>query len=144
MIMTTEQLKKVLERDDYKRVSDKISDAAEKLEGIIRAKMEALEETEISANGHIYIISKVRSNSGHSEECLARYKSRDEQCEWIGWRSQYFCGDFHCWIEGAKTRTEVEFVNDAKALLQALDKIETELAKEAEDALASVKDIVED
>lgn len=142
--MTTEQLTKVLERDDYKRVSEKISDAAEKLEGLIRAKMDTLEVSEISVNGHHYIVSKVRSNSGHSEECLARYKSCDEQCEWIGWRSQYFCGDFHCWIEGAKTRTEVEFVNDAKALLQALDEIETELTKDAEDALASVKDIVED
>lgn len=134
---------KVLERDDYKKVSNRISEAAERLEVLIRAKMEALEVTEISANRHIYIISKVRSSSGYSEECLARYKSSDEQCEWIGWKSQYFVGDFRCWIEGAKTRTEVEFVNDAKALLQELDEIETELTQKAEDALEAVKDIIE-
>ncbi|WP_373729974.1 MULTISPECIES: hypothetical protein [Bacteroidales] len=141
--MTTGQLLKVLEREDYKRVSNRVSDAAEKLEGIIRAKMNILEMSEIKVNGHNYIVSKVRSNSGYGEECLARYKSREEQCEWIGWQSHYFAGDFHCWIEGAKTRTEIEFVNDAKALLQELDKIETELTKKAEEALESVKDIIE-
>lgn len=133
-------LDEIISRDDYKRVNDALKNKVNELAKLVRKKMYQLDEEEIYLNGIELSICTERANSGFSTEYLAicegeSYNSLEHQF------GEYFAGDFCARIDPASSGAYLDFLNNARAIFNALDELETEKAEACQKALDEAKDL---
>lgn len=148
MLMTTD-LNKILARDDYKRMTEKLKPIAEEVAEKIRKKMDELDiaddddfdNGEIGVEGVIVKAMCVKSNSGLIHEFLAIKRAGEsyDECEWrslqdIG-NEYYFASDFHAVVNGASNREALAFLNVARKLIQGLGEIEQKKVEAIQNAI---------
>ena len=134
----TVDLNKILEREDYKRMTEKLKLIAEEVAEKIRKKMDELgiaddddfDNGEIGVEGVIVRAMCVKSNSGLVHEFLAikRVGESYDECEWRSLQDigdeYYFASDFHAVVNGASNKEALAFLNVARKLIQELGEIE--------------------
>lgn len=135
--MTTD-FNKILERDDYKRLTENLKSVTNEIAERIRKKMIQLEidddndfdNGEIGVEGVTVKAMSVKSNSGLIHEFLA-IKRIGDSCGEYDWRSlqdigdeYYFASDFNAVVNGASNKEALDFLNVAPKLIQGLGEIE--------------------
>lgn len=136
----------IISRTDYINLNSALKNRCIKIARIIRSKMEDLDIDEISVNGRKYNIVKRHTYSGFSTEylavhCYIDYEEWDLSLEQTSF--EYYTGDFHCAINPATSKLFLEFLNNAKAIFEQLDEIETSSVNAINEAMAATKDLVE-
>lgn len=116
----------ILNRSDYKRMSEQLESRCNEIAKKLRIKMYQLDLSEIGD----YEVRFFRNSNG-TYRFLAYEGSSLEDVN----NSYYYCGDFNCRVVGASHRVALRFLNNAKNLFEHLDKIEDEQTKEVSDAL---------
>lgn len=119
---------------------DALMNRVNELAELVRKKMNQLEEDKICLNSITLSVRTARANSGFSEEYLAiyedeSYNSLEHQFE------RYVAGDFTARIVPASSGAYLDFLNNARAILNALDELETEKAEAYQKALDEAKGI---
>lgn len=142
-------VKEILARDDYKRMTENLKSVTEEVAEGIRKEMDELDiinNTEFDNGeigfGNVVVRSdSVRSNSGFTREFLA-IKRVDEKDGFVTWRSledigdsYYFTGDFNAKIYGASNKEALAFLNVARQLIIGLGKVEQKQADEIQQAI---------
>lgn len=126
-------LEEIINRGDYKRMTERLQDATIELAEKIRWKME---ELDLESWGFLTVDS-VRSRSGSEERFLAYTDSRNSyNLETSRHGYYYYCNDFNCRVNCATNAQRLEFLNKAELILQELDEYETNKTAEIENALS--------
>lgn len=137
-------LEEIINNENYKKINTALIDRSIELVGKIREAMQSAEIEEIGD----YSIRKVSSNSGYSDTSL--YIEADVEHDWgceteyrclEYYKSRYFVGDFNCWIEVAKGKDRIKFLNDAKSILEEIDAIKQKRMKDIDNALKEVENL---
>ena len=131
-------LDEIISRNDYERVNSALKNRVNELAEMARRKMNQLGKEEIYMNSILLSVRTARANSGFSEEYLAiyedeSYNSLEHQFE------RYVAGDFTARIVPASSGAYLDFLNNARAILNALDELETEKAEACQKALDEAK-----
>lgn len=134
-------LDEIINNAEYERLNGALAERSYELAKKIRKAMCSAEVTEIGD----YSIRTVRSNSGYSDTSLyievssdydyPEYRSLEDE------GSYYYCNDFNCWIEAAKGRDRLKFLNDAKNILEEIESIKQKRMADVENALETVKNL---
>ena len=155
------KVEEILERNDYVRLSKNLVERVEKIAKIVRNKMYHLDIDRLTVNGVTVAITTYYNCNVGSTTFLAmptEYKNE--------WNSYYgspqineedelvytsleninedycVCGDYNCRLIGADCKQARLFLNNAKAILERLDEIETEQVDEVNKALKETEDII--
>lgn len=135
------ELLSVLERSDYKRLTETLAKKCEFFANLIIDKMLDLDLNELDD----LVLTKIKTYSGFSTITLSYNDSGDLSCckaySGGGKNGLYFAGDFNCWITYAKNNEALKFLNNLKHYLKLLDEIETKKCNEIEAALKEVEDL---
>lgn len=135
-------LDEIINNANYERLNGALVERSIELAEKIRKAMRSAEISEVGD----YSIRTVRSNSGFSDTAL--YISVEIDTDWgteTGYRSLedstsvYYCNDFNCWIEAAKGRDRLKFLNDAKSILEEIDAIKQNRIDDVKNALEAVE-----
>lgn len=142
LIMKT--LEEIINNENYTRLNGALIDRSIEIAEKIREAMRSAEITEIGD----YSIRTVRTRSGFSDTSL--YIEADVEHDW-GCETEYRClessenryfgGDFNCWIEVAKGKDRLKFLNDAKSILEKIESIKQERMTDVEHALKEVENL---
>lgn len=135
-------LEEIINNENYERLNGALVERSVELAEKIREAMRSAEITEIGD----YSIRTVRSGScGFSDTSL--YIEVEVESNWGGeteyrdlesTESRYFCNDFNCWIEAAKGKDRLKFLNDARYIIDEIESIKQKRMKEVENALNAV------
>lgn len=126
-------LDEILNRTDYLKLTGQLKTRVEELAVKLRNKMESLDLKEFGD----YHIRTVESRSGLSETYLAFFGGEYYyNLENIN-RSYYFNNDFNCYVRGATIKTALYFLNNFKGIINELDKYETSICSEIQEALSN-------
>lgn len=138
-------LDEIINNENYKKLNGALIDRSIELAEKIREAMRSAEITEIGD----YSIRTVRSGRcGYSDTSL--YIEAEVESNWgcepeyhnlEATESKYFCGDFDCWIDAAKGKDRLKFLNDAKSILEEIESIKQKRMEEVEKALKEVESI---
>lgn len=132
-------LDEIINNENYERLNGALVDRSIELAEKIRKAMLSAEMTEVGD----YSIHTVRSNSGFSNTSL--YIEVPSDYDYPEYRSlenstsTYYCNDFDCWIEAAKGKDRLKFLNDAKSILNEIDTIKQKRIANVEKALKEVE-----
>lgn len=137
-----EKLLKVLERNDYKRLTKELADYCETYASLIKEKMKELDLKELED----LVIVKVSANNFYTDYlAFGDYYSHggDLECCRAGRSSNgdYFAGNFNCWISYAKNNEALKFLNNLKHYLKLLDEIETKKSEKIKETLKEVENL---
>lgn len=136
-------LEEIINNENYKKINTALIDRSIELAGKIREAMQSAEIEEIGD----YSIRKVSSNSGFSDTslyiyCLGSYDDPEPEYRSLETsESRYYTGDFNCWIEAAKGKDRLKFINDAKSILEEIDAIKQKRMKDIDNALKEVENL---
>lgn len=136
-------LDEIINNAPYEKLNGSLIDRSIELAKKIRLAMTSAEITEIGD----YSIHTVRSHSGHSDTSLYIEAESDGfsdypdyRClEWT--RSHYFVGDIDCWVDAAKGRDRLKFLNDARSILEEIEAIKQKRMTDVELALKTVENL---
>ena len=137
-------LDEIINNENYERLNGALVSRSIELAEKIRKAMRSAEVTEVGD----YSIRTVRSNSGFSDTAL--YIAAEVDTVWetcTEYRSLenstsgYYCNDFHRWIEAAKGRDRLKFLNDARSILDEIESIKQRRIASVEDALKAVANL---
>ena len=134
----------IINNENYTKLNDAL---VERSIGLAEKIREAMRSAEIEEIGD-YSIRTVRTNSGFSDTALyieaavdSNWGAIPEYHSLETTESRYYMGDFNCWIEAAKGKDRLKFLNDAKSILEEIDKIKQKRMSEVENALKVVEDL---
>lgn len=129
----------ILKRDDYKKLVPALRDRAKEIARLIRGKMLDLDEGRITFNGlNLYIVQS-RTNCGSYEYLAIDEEDSDLLYCLDGAFSGYIHGDFNHPCYAASNNRMLDFLNNAKGIIEMLDEIETEKMKSITEALKNVE-----
>lgn len=137
-------LDEIINNENYTKLNGALVERSIELAEKIREAMRSAEIEEIGD----YSIRTVRTHSGFSSTAL--YIEAAVDSNWGGIlefhsletsESGYYTGDFNCWIHAAKGKDRLKFLNDAKSILEEIDKIKQKRMSEVENALKVVEDL---
>lgn len=139
------KIDEIIKRDDYVRLNDTLFDHTITIAYKIRKKMSNLEITNLSVEGCSVSICNRRSSVDTCsflgiKEKVGMYEEYYNSLEHS--RSEYYTGDFSCWIEKATYKQRLRFLNNARALFDELDRIETEKCDAITSAIEQTKDLI--
>lgn len=136
-------LDEIINNEHYERLNGALVERSCELANKIRKAMRSAEVTKIGD----YSIRTVRSNSGYSDTSLYIVTHDGEYDDYPEYRSleheesYYYCNDFNCWIEAAKGRDRLKFLNDARSILDEIESIKQKRIANVEDALKAVENL---
>ena len=137
-------LDEIINNENYKRLNRALIDRSIELATKIHEAMRSAEITEIGD----YSIRTVKSHSGYSDTSLyilaqteSDYETYPEYRSLEDRTSRYYCNDFNCWIEAAKGKDRLKFLNDAKSILNEIYTIKQERIANVEKALKEVESL---
>lgn len=135
-------LEEIIERNDYKKISENLANKVEELADKITQKMVDLDIKELDD----LEVFEVRGQ--HFSQYFLRIAFPDrysgvlnicKNSTYGNSRSgEYFANDFNCWINFAKNKDALYFLNNLQRYLSLLDETETEKVREAEKALSEI------
>lgn len=134
----------IINNAPYEKLNGALIERSVELAEKIRQAMDSAEITEVGD----YSIRTVRARSGFSDTSL--YIEAEKSGSWYDdpeyrsleqTSSGYYTGDFNCWIEGAKGRDRLKFLNDAASVLEEIDAIKQKRMEDVEKALKAVENI---
>lgn len=128
----------IINNEKYKRLNGALVDRSIEIAGKIR---QAMQTAEIQQVGD-YSIQTVRSNCGYSTTDLYVRVECDDYPEYHCLEtkiSDYYCNDFHCWIEQATGKERLKFLNDAKSVMEKIDAIKQKRIEDVEEALKATE-----
>lgn len=135
-------LDEIINNENYERLNWALVERSVELAEKIREAMRSAEITEIGdysirivrsgrcgySDTSLYVVAKVGNEWG----CELEHRNLETT------ESKYFCGDFDCWIDAAKGKDRLKFLNDAKSILEKIESIKQKRMKEVENALNAV------
>lgn len=143
-------LDQMLKRDDYSKLVPTLRTRAESIAYDIRKKMEELDLADHTICGsytdksgatvkvHVVIDSVSAKGLGGCEFLAIKreteYGSTYRSLEDIG-KDYYYANDFNARLVGASNKEALMFLNAAKSIIKNLSEVESEQAKDVEDAL---------
>jgi hypothetical protein len=137
-------LDQIINNENYTRLNGALIDRSVELAEKIRKAMSSAKIKDIGD----YSIRTVRSNSGFSNTALYISSVIEDEYGYHNFYlslettdSDYFCNDFNCYIRAAKGHDRLKFLNDAKWILEEIDKIKEERVKKIEAALEATKEL---
>lgn len=137
-------LDEIINNENYTKLNGALVERSIELAEKIREAMRSAEIEEIGD----YSIRTVRTHSGFSNTALyievgvdSNWGEIPEYCSLETSESSYFTGDFNCWIQAAKGKDRLKFLNDAKSILEEIDKIKQKRMSDVENALKVVEDL---
>lgn len=154
-------VEEILKRNDYVRLTENLVERVEEIAKIVRHKMYYLDIDKITVNGVTVAITTYYNCNFGSTTFLAMPTEYRE--EWNGSygrpqineddelvytslediNKDYCIGDdWNCRFIGADNKQARLFLNNAKAILERLDEIETEQVDEINKALKETEDII--
>lgn len=136
----------IIKRDDYVRLNDALFNRTLKIASKIFAKMGELEINELSVPDCTVRICSRRSNVDTYEYLGIVTKGCEDDVDWCNSlqdsSSYYYTGDFSCWIEKATYKQRLRFLNNARALFDELDRIETEKCDAITSAIEQTNNLI--
>lgn len=136
-------LDEIINNEHYNKLNGALIERSLELACKIRQAMYSAEVKEIGD----YSIRTVRTLSGFSDTSLYIYAPGtydDPEPEYRSLedtKSGYYIGDFDCLIQAAKGKDRLKFLNDAKSILEEIDKIKHKRINEVENALKEVENL---
>lgn len=132
-------LDEIINNKNYTKLNGALVERSIELAEKIRDAMMSAEIKEIGD----YSIRTVRTCSGFTNTSLYIYAddSEPEHRSLENSKSGYYIGDYNCWVQAAKGKDRLKFLNDAKSILEEIDKIKQERMSEVENALKVVEDL---
>lgn len=132
----------IVNNANYERLNEALKERSLEIAEIIRNEMQKLNIKEIGD----YRIITVRTRSGFSDTELYILNETDCWCDkdynaLETTKSEYYCGDFNCYITAATTQQRIQFLNDAKEIFETIDKIKEERVKKIDQVLKDTSDI---
>ena len=137
-------LDEIINNAEYTRLNGALVDRSIELAEKIREAMRSAEIKEIGdysirtvstrsgfSDTSLYIEAEVESNWG----CEPEYRDLESS------KSGYYANDFNCWIEAAKGRDRLKFLNDAKSILEKIEAIKQKRMDDVESALKAVENL---
>lgn len=134
-------LDEIINNENYTKLNGALVDRSIELAEKIREAMRSAEIEEIGD----YSIRTVRTRSGFSDTslyiyCLGSYDDPEPEYRSLETsESRYYTGDFNCWIQAAKGKDRLKFLNDAKSILEEIDKIKQKRIEDVEKVLKDVE-----
>lgn len=137
-------LDEIINNDSYEKLNGALVERSIELAEKIREAMRSAEITEIGD----YSIRTVSAHSGFSDTSL--YIEAEVESNWgcepeyrdlESSKSGYYCNDFNCWIESAKGKDRLKFLNDAKSVLEKIEDIKQKRMADVELALKEVESL---
>lgn len=135
------KLDEIINNENYTKLNGALVARSIELAEKIREAMRSAEIEEIGD----YSIRTVRTHSGFSDTSLYIYvlgSYDDPEPEYRSLedsKSGYYTGDFNCWIQAAKGKDRLKFLNDAKSILEEIDKIKQKRIEDVEKVLKDVE-----
>lgn len=139
-------LDEIVNRNDYVRLNEALMDRVFELAQIVLEKMKELDVKYIDEFD--LRIVKYSCNAGFSERHLCIVDQNFGEYEYENARSlevsssYYYCNDFNAWIQAASSKDRLNFLNNAKSILEYLDALETEKCNDIEEALSETANLV--
>lgn len=137
--MAKKSIDEIVNDENYTRLNEALKDRSIEIAKIIHNEMDKLQISEIGD----YKICEVKTNSGFSEEYLGMleddgygYTSLERT------KSCYYAGDYNCWIEAAKTKNRIQFLNAARSIFDAIDEIKKNRCAEINSALSETENFI--
>lgn len=142
-------LNEILERDDYKRMTENLKSITEEIARAIRKKMDELEienntnfdNGEIGVDDVVVKVITVKSNSGFNRSFLGIKRNQGHphhvyyaSLEDINFTYR-FCGDFNALIYGATNKEALAFLNVSAKLIKGLGEVEQHQVDEIQKVL---------
>lgn len=140
-------IEEIINRDDYVRLNNALFNRAISIAIKIRTKMNDLDIIKLSVEGCSVSICQRKSNVGTCE-FLGMIADSDDRdfCDYYNSlehsHSEYYAGDFSCWIEKATYAQRLRLLNNARALFDELDRIETDKCNAINAAIEQTNDLV--
>lgn len=135
-------LDEIINNENYTKLNGALVARSIELAEKIREAMQSAEIEEIGD----YSIRTVRTNSGFSDTALyieaavdSNWGAIPEYHSLETSESRYYTGDFNCWIEAANGKDRLKFLNDAKSILEEIDKTKQKRIKDVEKVLKDVE-----
>ncbi len=147
-----EKLLKVLERNDYKRLTKELAEKCEELADIIIDKMIELEIKEldilklkkVSVSGFTEYFLVIEDCRRSNDDCYLKDSGALNVCKisrGLNANGYYFAGNFNYRIDFASNDEALYFLNNAKKYLDLLDKIETKKSEKFKESLKQVNNL---
>ena len=139
-------LNKILERDDYKRLTKQLKERVQKIACAIAIKMFDLDiENIIIKIDRIQVTCKRVSSNNGGYDFLAIACDGDYGDEWysledVG-RSYYYSGDFTAHVCGCNNKEALNFLNVAAKIIERLGEIECYQVNALQKALKETEDL---
>ena len=145
----TISLDKILARDDYKRMTEKLKSIAEEVARAVHKKMDELEienntdfdDGEIGVGDVVVKVISVKGSSGFERSFLGikRYEEEAHHAYYASLEdinsTYYFCGDFNARIYGATNKEALAFLNVSAKLIKGLGEVEQHQVDEIQKVL---------
>lgn len=138
-------LDEIINNEHYEKLNGALIERSIELAWKVSDAMRSAEITEVGD----YSIRTVRTNSGFSDtslyikaevvndyETYPEYRCLEER------KSFYYANDFNCWIEAAKGKDRLKFLNDAKSIVKEIELIKQKRIADIEKALNDVEEVV--
>ena len=146
------ELEKVIERNDYKRLSKKLAEKCEELADIIIDKMIELEIDKLddlkllkaSLSGfteYYLVISEFSVDADFGYDKDSGVLNVCKISRGLNANGYYFAGNFNYYVNFAKSKEALYFLNNAKKYLDLLDKIETKKSEKFKESLKQVNNL---
>lgn len=136
----TKSLDAILNRQDYKRLTEQLKERVSEIAKLIHKKMDELDVDTVYGEPFKVMVYSGNSNVGEYSY-LAYYKNETyESLEEPGCH-YYYGGDYMCYIKGVSNKRALQFLNSAKKIIEQLSEIEDQKAAEVSKALADTQDL---
>ena len=134
-------LDEIINNENYERLNGALVERSIELAQKVRKAMDSAEIKEV---GDFRIITK-SANSGFSDKSLYIASCDSEHVlEYHNLeirKSQYFAGDFNCWMQAANGKDRLHFLNCAKIALEKIEAIKNKRMADVELALKEVESL---
>lgn len=140
-------LDEIINRSDYKNINEALKERCFKLARIIFKKMKELDVKRVEVNGDIYSRASVTSRVD-TYHFLAVEKKHDayysQMLSLMQDYFEYYTGDFNAPINPATSKDFLRFLNNARAILDRLDEIETDKVASIQQAIDATEDLMKE
>lgn len=136
----TKSLDAILNRKDYKRLTEQLKERVSEIAKLIRDKMEELDVDTVYGDGLKIIASKYYACFGEFDYLTVDHYGDTESLEEPGC-DYYFAGNFGSHIQGVPNKRALQFLNGAKAIIEQLSEIEDQQVADVSKALAETQDL---
>lgn len=137
----TKSLDAILNRQDYKRLTEQLKERVSEIAKLIHNKMDELDVDTVYGHGlKIIIANKYSSGCGEFDYLAVDHYGDPESLEEPGC-DYYYAGDFGSHIKGVSNKRALQFLNGAKAIIEQLSEIEDQQVSDVSKALADNKDL---